>query len=108
MTSQKLRCWRKALKQYDGNSFMSKKKCLKILVIGDFIQKMIVADKKTLLNCKEIRVKDCVIALGIASRHPSYFNFLFTDIIDKKLNSIDFVEQFTKLSPMTQIIYVIL
>jgi two-component SAPR family response regulator len=86
----------------------NKKKSLKVLVIGDIIHNLIVADKETLLNCKEIMVKDCVSALGITSRHPSYFDFLFTDIIGEKVNGIDFLEQFTRLSPMTKIIYVIL
>jgi len=87
---------------------MDPEKVFKVLVVGDIIQKLIVPEKKTLLNCKEIRVKDCLIALGVASRHPSYFDFLFTNIIDKKINGIDFVEQFKKMSPLTQIIYVIL
>jgi hypothetical protein len=87
---------------------MGPEKVFKVLVVGDIIQKLIVPEKTTLLNCKEIRVKDCLIALGVASRHPSYFDFLFTNIIDKKTNGIDFVEQFKKMSPLTQIIYVIL
>ena len=87
---------------------MDPEKVFKVLVVGDIIHNLIFEDKKTLLNCKEIRVKDCLIALGVASRHPSYFDFLFTNIIDKKINGIDFVEQFKKMSPLTQIIYVIL
>ena len=97
----------KYLKKYDG-TFMDKKKTLKVLVIGDIIQKLIVADIKNFGNFKEIRVKDCKKALEITSRHPSYFNFLFIDTIEKKINGIDFVKQFTSLSPMTKIIYVIL
>jgi len=87
---------------------MDKKKNLKVLVIGDIIQKLIVADIKNFPNFKEIRVKDCNKALEITSRHPSYFNFLFLDTFEKKVNGIDFVEQFSSLSPMTKIIYVIL
>jgi DNA-binding NtrC family response regulator len=87
---------------------MGKKKSSKVLIVGDDCEfPEMVADKKNLLNCKSIRVKHCRKALQVASRHPSYFDLLITDIMNQKVHDEDFAEQFNKLSPMTDVIYMI-
>ena len=87
---------------------MDKKKSSKVLIVGDNYQiSKIVSDKKTLLGDKPIRVKNCKKALKVASRHPSFFDFLVTDIMPQKVNGEDFAEQFTKLYPKTNVVYTI-
>jgi DNA-binding NtrC family response regulator len=87
---------------------MGKKKSLKVLIVGDNSQiSKIVSDKETLLGDKPIRVKHCKKALEVASRHPSFFDLLVTDIMPQ-VNDEDFAEQFTKLSPRTKVVYMIL
>jgi DNA-binding NtrC family response regulator len=88
---------------------MSMKESSKVIIVGDNYQiSKIVLDEKTLLSYKPIRVKHCNKALKVASRHPSFFDLLFTDIMPQEVNGEDFAEQFTKLSPRTKIVYVIL
>lgn len=87
---------------------MGKKKSSKVLIVGnncEFYE--IIADKKNLLNCKSMRVKHNRKALQVASRHPSYFDLLITDIMNQKVHGEDFAEQFKKLSPLTDVIYMI-
>jgi CheY-like chemotaxis protein len=81
----------------------------KILVVGDNPQIITAASKKaTSRKQKPVKVSSCKEAIEVASRHPSYFDLLFTDINNNEVNNGDFVEQFTQLSPKTRIVYLIL
>ena len=84
---------------------MGKKKLPKVLIIGDFNQKLFILDQKALMDCNQIMVKNPQTALLVAARHPSYFDILIVDSKPQKVNREDFIENFRKLSPKTQIIY---
>ena len=87
---------------------MDKKKSAKALIVGSNPQiSNLVAEQEILLAHKPIRVSHCKKALKIASRHPSYFDLLFTDIMTYEVNDEDFAKQFAKLSPKTKVVYMI-
>ena len=87
---------------------MTSKKPEKILVVGDNPQIITAAAKKAILGKqKPVKVTSCKEAIEVASRHPSYFDLLFADINNHEVNNGDFVEQFTRLSPKTRIVYLI-
>jgi CheY-like chemotaxis protein len=86
---------------------MRKKKSVKVLVVGDDPQiAHIVAENKTLLNHQSIKVSNGEAALQVASKQPP-FDFLLTDITMPEINGVSFVEQFTKLYPKTNVLYMI-
>jgi CheY-like chemotaxis protein len=86
---------------------MNMEKSAKVLIVGNNPQiSEIVAEKKTLLSHKPIRVTHGEEALKIASRQPP-FDLLLTDIMTPEVNGEDFTIQFTKLSPKTKVIYMI-
>ena len=86
---------------------MRKKKSVKVLIVGDNPQIAdIVAEKKTLLNHKCIKVSNGKKALQVASKQ-SPFDFLLTDIMTPEINGVGFAEQFTKLYPKTNVLYMI-
>jgi DNA-binding NtrC family response regulator len=88
---------------------MFSKKSAKVLIVEDNYQiSNIVKEKKTLLSHKPISVSRCKKALQVASRHPSSFDLLLTDIMTQKVNGEDFAQEFAKLSPRTQVVYIIL
>ena len=88
---------------------MDKKKSQKVLIVGNNSQlyKM-VAEQEIFFAKKPITVSHCKKALKVASRHPSYFDLLFTDILTFEGDGQDFARQFARLSPKTQIVYTIL
>jgi len=87
---------------------MGKKKSAKVLIVGGNSQiSKLVAEQETSLTHKPIRISHCKKALKVASRHPSYFDLLFTDIMTYEVNDEDFAKQFAKLSPKTQVVYMI-
>ena len=87
---------------------MGKKKSAKVLIVGSNPQiSNLVAEQEILLAHKPIRVLHCKKALKVASRHPSYFNLLFTDIMTYEVNDEDFAKQFVKLSPKTKVVYMV-
>lgn len=86
---------------------MRKKKSVKVLIVGDYSQIVdIVAKEKTLLSHKLIKVSNGKKALQVASKQLP-FDFLFTDIKEPEINGVGFVEQFTKLYPKTEVLYMI-
>ena len=88
---------------------MGKKKSPTVLIVGDNPDLFrIVAGNKSLLKCKQTRVKNCDKALEVASHNSTFFDFLVTDLASPKVNDDDFAEQFIKLSPMTKVMYMIL
>ena len=88
---------------------MPKMKPQKILVVGDDPQLFRVAAQRTTIEKQEsIKVSSCEEAIEIASKHPSYFDLLFTDISNCEVNNEDFIKQFNQLSPKTRIVYLIL
>ena len=87
---------------------MARKKPEKILVVGDNPQIITAAIKKaTFGKQKPVKVTSCKEAIEVVSKHPSYFDLLFTDISNNEVNNRDFFEQFTQLSPETRIVYLI-
>ena len=87
---------------------MDKKKSAKVLIVGGNPQMSnLVAEQEILLAHKPIRVSNCKKALKVASSHPSHFDLLFTDIMTYEVNNEDFAKQFAKLSPKTQVVYMI-
>jgi DNA-binding NtrC family response regulator len=87
---------------------MDKKESAKVLIVGSNPQiSNLAAEQETLLAHKPIRVPHCKKALKVASRHPSYFDLLFTDIMTYEANDEDFAKQFAKLSPETKVVYMI-
>jgi len=83
---------------------MGKKKFAKVLIVGSNLQiSSFVAGQEISLAHKPIRVPHCKKALKVASRHPSYFDLLYTDIMTYE----DFAKQFAKLSPKTKVVYMI-
>ena len=84
---------------------MGKKKLPKVLIIGEFNQKLFILDQKALMDCNQIMVKNPQTALLVAARHPSYFDILIVDSKPQKVNGEDFIGNFRKLSPKTRIIY---
>ena len=87
---------------------MGKKKSAKVLIVGSNPQiSNLVAEQEILLAHKPIRVSNCKKALKLASRHPSCFNLLFTDIMSYEFNGEDFAKQFVKLSPKTKVVYMV-
>ena len=88
---------------------MGKKKSPKILIVGDNseLHKML-AEQEIFFAHKPITISQCKKALKVASRHPSYFDFLYTDILTFEVDGQDFAKQFARLSPKTQIVYTIL
>ena len=88
---------------------MFSEKSTKVLIVGDNYQiSKIVNEKKSLLSHKPIRVSHCKKALQVASRHPSSFDLLLTDIMTQNVNGKNFVLEFAKLSPKTKVVYMIL
>lgn len=88
---------------------MPRKKPQKIIIVGDDPQLFRVAAKSTTIEKqKSIKVSSCEEAIEVASRYPSYFDLLFTDISNCEVNNDDFVKQFNQLSPKTRIVYLIL
>jgi DNA-binding NtrC family response regulator len=88
---------------------MPKKKSEKILIVGDNPQIFCAAVKRTTVGKqKPIKVSSCEEAIKVASRHPSYFDLLFTDISNYKVNNEDFAKQFNQLTPKTRVVYLIL
>ena len=86
----------------------SKKKSAKVLIVGNNSElSRIVAANKSLLNCKQTRVKSCEKALQVASGGTTFFDFLVTDLVNIKMDNEDFANQFKKLSPSTKVIYMI-
>ena len=86
---------------------MRKKKSVKVLIVGDGPQIAgIVAEKKPLLNHKFIKVSNGEEAFQVASKQSS-FDLLLTDIMTPEINGVDFAEQFTKLYPKTNVLYII-
>ena len=87
---------------------MGKKKSPKVLIVGDNSElSKIVSEQETSLTHKPIRISHCKKALKVASRHPSYFDLLYADIMTYEINDQDFAKQFAILSPKTQIVYMI-
>ena len=88
---------------------MGRKKSHKVLIVGDNSQlNKIIAKQETTSPNKTMTVPQCKKALKVAARHPSYFDFLFTDIMTYNASNDDFAQQFAKLSPKTKIVYAIL
>ena len=88
---------------------MPKKKSEKILIVGDDPQLISAAVKRTTIGKQRpIKVSSCEEAIEVASKHPSYFDLLFTDISNYEVNNENFTKQFTQLSPKTRVVYLIL
>jgi len=88
---------------------MGKKKSPKVLIVSDNSElcKMVAEQEVSFAN-KPITISHCKKALKVASRHPSYFDLLYTDILTFEVDGQDFANQFARLSPKTQIFYTIL
>ena len=87
---------------------MRRKKSAKVLIVGNGRQiSKIVAERKTFFGHKPIRVTNREEALEIVSKHPP-IDFLVTDIMMPEMPGENFVEQFTKLYPKANVIYMIL
>ena len=87
---------------------MGKKKSAKVLIVGSIPQiSNLVAEQEISWDQKPIRVSNCKKALKVASRHPSCFDLLFTDIMYYEVNDEDFAKQFVKLSPKTKVVYMV-
>ena len=85
---------------------MRKKKSVKVLIVGDNPQIAdIIAEKKS-LDHKCIKVSNGKEALQVASKQ-SPFDLLLTDIMTPEINDVGFAEQFTKLYPKTNVLYMI-
>ena len=87
---------------------MGKKKSAKVLIVGNNPQlSKTVEGKKSLLDFTQTNVSRCDEALQVASKQPP-FDLLFTDITMSETERVDFTEQFSKISPKTEVIYTIL
>ena len=85
-----------------------KKKSAKVLIVGNNSELFkIVAANKSLLNCKQTRVKSREKALQVALSGTTFFDFLVTDLMNIKMDDEDFAKKFNKLSPSTKVIYMI-
>ena len=85
-----------------------KKKSATVLIVGNNSElSKIVAANKSLLNCKQTRVKSCEKALQVALNGTTFFDFLVTDMMNIKMDDEDFAKKFKKLSPSTKIMYMI-
>ena len=87
---------------------MGRKKSVKILVVGDDpLIADFFADIYTFLDYEYIRVSSGEQALQVASKQPP-FDFLLTNIMPAELTGVDFVDQFSKLYPKTNVQYMII
>jgi len=87
---------------------MKNTKSEKILIVADNdqVSRMVKREKPSSSLCP-LRVPNCRKALQIASRHPSFFDVLLTDIDNHQVDDEDFATKFNKLSPRTKVVYMI-
>ena len=85
---------------------MGKKKIsARVLIVGDNSEiSRIVADSKSLLKCKQTKVKSCEEALEVVTGGSTSFDFIVTDLAELRM---DCAKQIAKLSPSSKIVYMI-